>query len=147
MRFLVVTPLLLLAACGGGKPAAVAAAGTPTSAAAGPGTADSDAAALGHELFTIMDQVMAFRSAHYHTWPRDLPFMGVDSLTHTTVRRLSIAEDVPTLVVAYRHTAGHAVATCSGTNKVIEDSMLNGGAFEVSCTLTSGESRTFTVGG
>jgi hypothetical protein len=139
--------LLLVAACGGDAasdaPAQRGRAPSPSAAS----VEASEAATIGRELFEIMDRVMAFKSAHFNQFPKDLPAMGVDSLTRTTVRRLTFASDVPTLVVAYRHTAGHAIRQCSGTNAVIEDSMLNGGAFEVQCILTSGESKAFTVGG
>ena len=107
----------------------------------------ADARALGHELFGVMDRVMAFKSSHFGQLPHDLPSMGEDSLTRTTVRRLAVAGTTPTLVVAFRHAEGHALQSCTGTNKVLEDSMLNGGPFEVSCTLASGETKAFTVGG
>ena len=150
MRSLPALPLLLLlaAACGGAEPAADAQAQRGRPPAPSSASVESgEAVAIGRELFEIMDRVMAFKSAHFNQFPKDLPAMGIDSLTRTTVRRLAVAGGVPTLTVAYRHTQGHALRQCIGTNEVIEDSMLNGGAFEVQCTLTSGESKAFTVGG
>lgn len=145
-----VLPLLAagLAGCFGVKVPASAGSGTGArTAAPAADAATTEAAALGRELFGIMDRVMAYKSDHFAQLPRDLPTMGVDSLTRTTVRRLAIVGGAPHLVVAYRHTEGHAVAQCQGTNAVIEDSMLNGGAFSVDCLLTTGETKSFTVGG
>lgn len=107
----------------------------------------ADAAELGHEIFGVMDKVMEYKSSHFGNLPADLTAIGMDSLTRTTIRRLSIADKTPTLTVVYRRTEGHALLSCSGTNKVLEDSMLNSGPFEVTCTLPSGESKPFTVGG
>jgi hypothetical protein len=147
MRSLAALVLLTSAACFGAKAPAAATGGAARSDAAAPSGEAAEAAALGRELFGIMDRVLAYKSDHFAQLPKDLPTMGVDSLTRTTVRRLSISGGTPTLVVAYRRTEGHAVARCSGTNAVIEDSMLNGGAFDVDCVLTSGETKKFTVGG
>ncbi len=147
MRSLAALLLLASAACSGAKAPAAATGGAARSEAAAPSGEAAEAAALGRELFGIMDRVLAYKSDHFAQLPKDLPTMGVDSLTRTTVRRLSISGGTPTLVVAYRRTEGHAVAQCSGTNSVIEDSMLNGGAFDVDCVLTSGETKKFTVGG
>jgi hypothetical protein len=138
--------LTLLAACGDAPAAA------PASRPAAPRAEQVDAAvteaqALGRELFGIMDRVMAYRSSHFNNLPKDLPTAGIDSLTRTTIRRLSIAGGVPTIAVIYRARDGHALQGCSATSKVLEDSMLNGGAYEVHCTLRSGESQAFTVGG
>lgn len=148
MRPLVATTLLLSTACFGVKAPADSDGGPGRQAAAPVVAGDAaEAAALGRELFGIMDRVMAYKSDHFAQLPKDLPTMGIDSLTRTTVRRLTIASGTPTLVVAYRRAEGHAVTQCTGTNEVIEDSMLNGGAFTVECLLSSGESKSFTVGG
>ena len=147
MRTLPLVSLLLLCGCFGAKDAATnAVRGRRPDASAAENPAE-EAQALGRELFGIMDQVMSYKSSHFNTFPKDLPSMGIDSLTRTTIRRLSIAGGTPTLVVVYRHAEGHALTQCTGTNKVIEDSMLNGGTFEVNCTLSSGEAKAFTVGG
>ena len=148
MRPLLAPALLLVAACFGVKAPADSDGGPARRPSAPVMAGDAaEAAALGRELFGIMDRVLAYKSDHFAQLPKDLPTMGVDSLTRTTVRRLSIAGATPTLVVAYRRTEGHAVKQCSGTNAVIEDSMLNGGAFTVECILSSGETKSFTVGG
>jgi len=141
-------PLLLLvvAACGPSSPSGGA---TRDPVRHEPAAADEagEASTLGHELFGVMDHVMAFKSSHFGQLPHDLPSMGEDSLTRTTVRRLTIADATPTLTVDFRHAEGHALKGCVGTNKVLEDSMLNGGPFQVTCTLASGETKAFTVGG
>lgn len=142
------TLLCLVTACGGAKSADGGdGARTSRGRAPAPDAATTEAAELGRELFDIMDRVMAFKSSHYNKLPKDLPAMGIDSLTRGTVRRLTIADGIPTLTVSYRRVEGHTLTRCTGTNKVIEDSMLNGGAYEVDCTLRSGETRAFTVGG
>jgi hypothetical protein len=146
MRFIPLASLVLLSACFGPKGTAAGAGGRRPDVPAA-NDAAVEAQALGRELFGIMDQVMSYKSSHFNNFPHDLPSMGIDSLTRTTIRRLAIDGGTPSLTVVYRHAEGHAVKQCAGTNKVIEDSMLNGGAFEVNCTLSSGESKAFTVGG
>jgi len=143
-----VTPLLLIAAAAcGDAPAATPAAPPEAARPAHGDTAVPEAQELGRELFGIMDRVLAYRSSHFNNLPANLPAAGIDSLTRTTIRRLTVANKVPTVAVVFRHAEGHALQGCSATSKVIEDSMLNGGAYEVTCTLRSGESRPFTVGG
>ena len=94
-----------------------------------------------------MDRVLAYRSSHFNSLPKDLPAAGIDSLTRTTIRRLSMSGSVPTVTVVFRNAAGHALKGCSGSSRVIEDSMLNGGAFDVQCTTAGGETQDFRVGG
>lgn len=147
MRAFPLVTLILLSACFGPKGTTASGARGRRPDASAANDAAAEAKALGRELFGIMDQVMSYKSSHFNNLPRDLPSMGIDSLTRTTVRRLSIDGATPSLVVVFRHTEGHAIKQCVGTNKVIEDSMLNGGSFEVDCTLNSGEARTFNVGG
>lgn len=142
-RLLLLT--LLVAACSEPKPGT----GTAPAAeapAAGDG-AEQEAQLLGREIFGIMDRVMAYRSSHFNNLPKDLPAAGIDSLTRTTIRRLSRADAAPTITVVFRSAEGHALKGCSGSSRVIEDSMLNGGAFDVQCTTAAGETRDFRVGG
>lgn len=138
--------LIALTACGD-TPAAKPADATARARPKAEDTTIPEAEALGRELFGIMDRVMAYRSSHFNNLPKDLPSAGIDSLTRTTIRRLSVSGGVPTVAVIFRHADGHALRGCSGTSKVLEDSMLNGGAYEVHCTLRSGEAQAFTVGG
>ncbi|MFI5235296.1 MAG: hypothetical protein ACHQXA_06275 [Gemmatimonadales bacterium] len=145
--------LALFAACGKPKPAASAtdSTATPDASTATPTANDAKAQAeakqLGHELFDLVDRIMNYSSAHFGEFPRNFPAMGIDSLTRTTVRRVTFHGKVPTVTVAFRQTEGHAVTACSGTNKVLEDSMLNGGPYTVSCALADGTPQDFTVGG
>lgn len=144
------TPLLLallVAACGDHKTPAASADAAPAHVPKGAGSAEDEARVLGKELFGVMDRVMAYRASHFNNLPQNLPGAGIDSLTRTTIRRLSASGGVPTVTVVFRQREGRALQGCSGTSKVIEDSMLNGGAYEVQCTLISGESQAFTVGG
>jgi len=146
MRHTLALILLAATACGD-APAATSAAPPAAARPARTDTAAPEAQALGRELFGIMDRVMAYRASHFNNLPKDLPAAGIDSLTRTTVRRLSVSGGVPTIAVVFRHAEGHALQGCSATSKVLEDSMLNGGGFEVNCTLRSGEQQVFTVGG
>ena len=139
--------LILLAATACGDPADKPGATRELARPKPADTAVPEAQELGRELFGVMDRVMAYRSSHYSQLPKDLPAAGIDSLTKTTIRRLSISAGVPTVTVVFRAANGHALSGCSGTNKVLEDSMLNGGAYEITCTLRSGETQAFTVGG
>ena len=143
LRF--VTPLAVAACLR--LPASAAKGGGAAGQASAPAAADvEDARALGRELFEVMDKVMAYKASHFGNLPRSLTDIGVDSLTRGTVRRLTTADGTPALTVAFRRTDGHALASCSGTNKVLEDSMLNGGPFEVECALLAGGTKAFRVG-
>jgi hypothetical protein len=102
---------------------------------------------LGREIFEVVDKVMAYRASHFGQLPPNLPSLGVDSLTPATIRRLSDEATFPRITVVFRRTDGRAIRYCSGTNKVLEDSMLNSGPFTISCLLVSGETKDFTVGG
>jgi hypothetical protein len=142
--------IALTAACGKATPAAApaqAAAGAGPATPAPGGQAQAEAAQLGREIFDLVDRTMNYRSAHFGDFPASLPAMGVDSLTHLTIRRLVVRGKVPTVTVVFRNAGAHAVTACSGTNKVLEDSMLNGGPYTVSCALADGSSQDFTVGG
>ena len=148
----VLLSVALAAACGH-KPGTAAAAepaadsAASSAPAAGPAQVTQEATQLGREVFELVDKTMGYYSAHFGDFPRNVNAIGVDSLTSTTVRRLAVHGKVPTITAAYRHTAGHAVTSCSGTNKVLEDSMLNGGPYTVDCTLADGSIRSITVGG
>lgn len=136
-----------LAACGSKAPAGPADTATPPATSADDARAQAEAAQLGREIFQLEDQVMSYSSSHFGQFPRNLPAAGIDSLTHTTVRRLSVSAKVPTITAAFRQPADHAVRECAATKQVLEDSMLNGGAYTVTCHLADGTARDFTVGG
>lgn len=141
---------LVLAACGhqpAATPAAASATDSTPASDALSTEAQADAARLGHEMFELVDKTMSYYSSHFGEFPRNINGLGIDSLTPATVRRLTVNGKVPTVSVAFRHAEGHAITACSGTNKVLEDSMLNGGAYPVDCTLANGSVRTITIGG
>jgi hypothetical protein len=128
---------------GGKRPAAT----QQASAAPAADPAQAEAAQLGREIFEVVDKVMAYRASHFGQLPPNLPALGVDSLTPTTIRRLTDEATFPRITVVFRRTDGRTIRYCSGTNKVLEDSMLNSGPFTIACLLVSGETKDFTVGG
>jgi len=107
--------------------------------------AQQEAEQLGREVADIVDRVMAYRSSHRGNLPVSYRQAGIDSLTPEFVRRLSRQGDVPVVTIAFRRTAGREVASCDGTNLVLEDKLLRAGAFDVSCRLAGGGTRIFTV--
>lgn len=107
--------------------------------------AQQEAEQLGREVADIVDRVMAYRSSHRGNLPASYRQAGIDSLTPEFVRRLSRQGDDPLVTIAFRRTAGREVASCDGTNLVLEDKLLRAGAFDVSCRLTGGGTRIFTV--
>jgi len=147
MRRSLFLTLLMVAACSEPKPESGAPAARRSSPPVGRDQAEQEAQLLGREIFGIMDRVMAYRSSHFNNLPNNLPAAGIDSLTRTTIRRLSASGGTPTVTIVFRQREGHALQGCSGTSRVLEDSMLNGGAFDVQCTTASGESKAFRVGG
>ncbi len=137
-------PLLLAAglalACSSG-------ADTPKPAADAPPAdpAQVEAELLGRDLLDIMDRVMAYHSAHQNRLPTSLRQAGIDSLAPEFVRRLSRQGKDPVVTVVFRRTAGRTLQQCWGSSVVLDDVIVHGGSFEVSCTLVDGASRTFTV--
>ena len=131
--------LLLAAGCGGKERPGPAMVATKTPA--------DDAAVLGTEIFDVVDRVMGFRSAHSGHWPRTLREVGVDSLTRSTTRRLSLQEGGPVVTASFRSLEGRLVAACRGGSDIQEEASLNGGVFTVACTLTSGGESVFRVQG
>jgi hypothetical protein len=144
--------VLFLAACG---PRSAASSGASAASATDSATAtdapsaeaQADAARLGREVFDLVDKTMNYYSSHFGEFPSNINGLGIDSLTPATVRRLTVQGKTPTVTAVFRHAEGHAVVSCSGTNKVLEDSMLSGGAYPIECTLADGSVRTITVGG
>jgi hypothetical protein len=122
--------------------------GDKASPGAAPGSsaqAQQEAEQLGREVADIVDRVMAYRSSHRGNLPVSYRQAGLDSLTPQFVRRLARQGNEPLVTIAFRRTAGRAVASCDGTNLVLEDKLLRAGAFDVSCRLTAGGTRIFTV--
>jgi hypothetical protein len=105
----------------------------------------AEAELLGRDMADIVDRVMAFRSAHQGQLPASLRQAGLDSLAPLVIRRLSRQGDDPLVSVVFRRTSSRTLSGCAGTSMVLEDASLHEGAFEVTCTLVAGGTRTFTV--
>lgn len=134
--------LLLLAACQR-KPATPEAHSAPR-APARPATAEEDAQALGPEIYDLIDQVMSYRSSHRGRAPRSLRELGVDALTPTTSRALTVHNGTPEVSVTFRNRSGHALSACRGTPIILEDATLRG-SYTLSCDYAGGGSAPFTV--
>lgn len=104
----------------------------------------AEADLLGRELFDVVDRVMAFRTSHGNRLPASLREAGIDSLTPLFVRRLGRSGTDPLVTVAFRKSGDRELRSCRGTNLVLEEALVNG-AWEVTCDLLAGGSRTFTV--
>jgi len=136
--------LLLGAACpgdkrGGGAPK------PPQRASEPKDPAQADAELLGREVLEIVDLVMSYRSSHRGTLPSSLRQAGLDSLAPQFIRRLSRKGSDPVVTILLRNTTGHVLSSCQGTNQVLEDQSLRGGAFDVSCTVIGEGTQYFTV--
>lgn len=102
------------------------------------GGAPADAQQLGTELFDLIDRVADYRSSHEGRPPRTLRQLGVDSLTPTTVRRLTVQGRTFQVTVAYRRKDGREVGSCSAGEDALEQAALNEGRFAVSCETRQG---------
>jgi hypothetical protein len=120
----------LLAACRPAEPARTA--DTPAAAL-------DDQRVLGRELFELIDRAADFRSSHRGRYPASVAEMGVDSLTPTTVRRLSGGAGPLTVTVEFRRPAGHMLASCSGGADALEGASLNTGSFAATCITPDGD--------
>lgn len=101
----------------------------------------TDPELLGREVFELVDQAVDYKGSHRNRAPTTLRLLGLDSLTPTTVRRISITDNVPTLTVAFRKPAGRTVASCQGDPRVLEEASLNEGQFSVYCSGPSGDAH------
>jgi hypothetical protein len=133
--------LMLAAACGKGAPKHA------TKAAPSTDPTQRDAQLLGGEIFEMVDRAADYRSSHRGRYPASVAQMGIDSLTPSTARRLSSADKTLSVTVAFRRSAGHALAACTGTIDVLEDASLNDGKFGVNCVTPSGEPDSLRVAG
>jgi hypothetical protein len=112
----------------------------------GPVTPDQrDAAALGREIFDLVDRAVAYRGSHRGRPANSLRQMGLESLTVATVRRVENLQREPVITVAFRKTAGREIVSCRGTSQILEDITLNG-RFTIMCTARSGTQRLMEVG-
>ena len=108
--------------------------------------AQADAEELGRALFDAVDRIMAYRSSHQNKLPNSLRIAGIDSLSSTIVLRYAKTGSSPLVTAAFRRPSGRQVASCEGTNDVLEDASLHEGAFTITCTMVGGGSRGFSVG-
>lgn len=108
-------------------------------------TPQGSAQMLGRELSEIVDRVMSYRSSHRNQLPNSLRQAGIDSLTSLFIRRYQRQGSSPYVTIRFRNTSDRAVASCSGTNMVLEDAVLHDGRFDVSCEMTAGGTQTFTI--
>lgn len=120
----------LLAACRPGEPSRTADA---------PAAALDDQRALGRQLFELIDRAADYHSSHRGRYPASVAQMGVDSLTRTTVRRLSADAGVLTVTVEFRRPAGHALASCSGGADALDGAALSTGSFPATCITPEGD--------
>lgn len=104
----------------------------------------AEADLLGRELFDVVDRVMAFRTSHGNRLPASLREAGIDSLTPLFIRRLGRSGTDPLVTVAFRKSGDRELRSCWGTNLVLEEALVNG-AWEVTCDLAVGGTRTFAV--
>ena len=108
-------------------------------------TPQGNAQLLGRELVAIIDRVMSYRSSHRGQLPASLRQAGIDSLTPVFARHFTRQGDAPLITIRFRNLADRQVAACRGTNMVLEEAMHRGGRFDVTCELTAGGTRTFTI--
>ena len=136
--------LLLGAACSGGGSGG-SAPKPPQRASEPKDPAQADAELMGREVLEIMDRVMSYRSSHQGRLPSSLRQAGLDSLAPQFIRRLGRKGSDPLVTIVLRNTTGHALNSCQGTQTVLEDQALRGGAFDVSCTVIGEGTQYFTV--
>lgn len=124
------------------------AADAPAAAAAQPIASESaDANRLGTEVLRLLDQLAEYRGANRGRLPRSIRDLGIDSLTRELARSVSRDAGGIRVTVAFRNTAGHALARCSGGLELLEAAAIAQGGYLLSCTTTSGESRQIEAGG
>ena len=104
-----------------------------------------DAETLGREIFDLVDRAVDYRGSHMGRPAANLPLMGVESLTSTTVRRVVNVQREPVITVAFRQTGGREILSCRGDPQILEDHSLNG-RFTIMCTANSGAQRPMEVG-
>lgn len=104
--------------------------------------AEEEAAILGREIFDLVDQAMSYRSSHRGRLPKSLRELGIDELTTSTSRSLSLTGNVLQVTVGFRQPAGRTLVGCRGTSAVLEEASLSGGEFSVICNLVQGGSTT-----
>ena len=105
-------------------------------------TAEEDVATLGREIFDLIDRAMSYRSAHRGRLPKNLRELGIDELTPSTSRTLTVDSTVPTVTVGFRSGAGHTLSNCRATSAALEEAALSSGSFSLTCNLVAGGTTT-----
>jgi hypothetical protein len=132
---------LLAAGCNRSKsPESNAAAAEPVASGAA-----ADAELLGRQVFELVDQAVDYRGSHRGHAPKSLRQLGVDSLTPDTERRLGASAEGPLATVRFRAPGGHALRSCQGDARILEESALNGGRYTITCE-SGGGPTTYQVG-
>jgi hypothetical protein len=104
-----------------------------------------DAALLGREVFSLVDQAADYQGSHGGRPPATLRQMGVESLAPVFVRRIRVVADSAVVTVAFRKPRGHTVESCEGDAQVLEQASLRGGTFDILCTTPSGAIAKYPV--
>ncbi len=138
---MLIAAALLAAACNRG-----ATKRQPTTSSEDLPPARRDAEALGREVFELVDRAIDYRGSHQGRPAISLRQMGIESLTPTTVRRLTNVEREPVVTVAFRKPDGRDVTSCRGDSQILEEATLNAGRFTLMCTSGSGTQHPVQVG-
>lgn len=109
-----------------------------------PATPEQEAQVLGREIFDLVDRAMSYRSSHRGRFPSSLRELGMDQLTRTTSRSLTLRGHTPEVTVSFRDTTGRRVAACTGTPAMLEDAAVKGN-YTLSCVYVGGGATAFTV--
>ena len=130
---------LILAGCSGKDKKPVS---TPDDSEIIADTPEEEAVVLGRELYGLVDRAMSFKSSHRGRLPRSLRELGIDALTPSTSRTLTVSGGEPTVQVEFRNLDSHVLRSCRGTSAVLEEATIGGGDFSVICTTITGGSTT-----
>jgi hypothetical protein len=104
-----------------------------------------DAHVLGREIFELVDRAVDYRGSHRGRPGANLPQMGIESLTATTVRRVVNVQREPMVTVAFRQPAGRQIVSCRGDSQVLEEAAVHG-HYTIMCTASSGAQRPMEIG-
>ncbi len=104
-----------------------------------------DAALLGREVFSLVDQAADYQGSHRGQAPETLRQMGVESLAPVFVRRIRVVSDSAVVTVAFRKPRGRTVESCEGNAQILEQAALRGGTFDILCTTPSGAISEYKV--
>jgi hypothetical protein len=104
-----------------------------------------DAALLGREVFSLVDQAADYEGSHMGHPPATLLQMGVESLAPVFVRRIRVVSDTAVVTVAFRKPRGRTVESCEGNAEILEQATLRGGTFDILCTTPAGAINKYKV--